>query len=215
VLLTADQLTRILGIAVTDDPAGGGAGGLAIDSSSYGTGDHASQVTPQSCVGVVYTGEQEVYASAGAPDIKTQTFGHLYSGADGPHLVQQTAAVFATAEAARAFLDTSQGQWNSCARGEVQASRGYENGAAYTLGTVQRQGDVIAVSMATNGGENGPDACQQALGARENVVVEARTCETPNITTTYDPTAGWPKDPGWAVPDAERIATAMLDNIQP
>jgi hypothetical protein len=63
------------------------------------------------------------------------------------------------------------------------------------------------VSMATNGGENGPDAGQQALGACENVVVEARTCETPHITTTYDPTAGWPKDPGWAVTDAQRIAT--------
>jgi PknH-like extracellular domain len=72
--------------------------------SSYGTGDHASQVTPQSCVGVMYTGEHEVSATAGAPEIKTQTFGHLYIGADGPHPVQQTAAVFATAEAARAFL---------------------------------------------------------------------------------------------------------------
>ncbi|WP_242453799.1 sensor domain-containing protein [Mycolicibacterium sp. P9-64] len=176
--------------------------------------DTASQVTPKSCVGVVYTGEHEVYAVAGSPELKTQTFGHLYSGADGPHLVQQTAAIFASADDARAFLGSSQAQWNTCARGEVGASLGYENGADYTLGSVQRQGDVIAVSMATNGGENGPDACQQALGVRQNVVVEARTCETPKVTTAFDPAVGWPKDPEWAVPDAERIATAMLDNVK-
>ena len=66
-----------------------------------------------------------------------------------------------------------------------------------------------------NGGENGPDACQQALGAHENVIVETRTCQVPNIVTNYDPVQGWPKDPAWAVPDAERVAKAMLANVKP
>ena len=69
--------------------------------------------------------------------------------------------------------------------------------------------------MATNGGLNGPDACQQAMGVRNNVVVETRTCGVPNVLSTYDPTNGWPRDPGWAVPDAERIAKAMLENVTP
>jgi hypothetical protein len=81
------------------------------------------------------------------------------------------------------------------------------------LGKIQRDGDVVSVAMATNGGENGPDACQQALGVHENVVVEARSCGVPDIVTTYDPNAGWPKDPSWASPYAERIAKAMLENI--
>jgi hypothetical protein len=34
-----------------------------MDSSSYGTSDHAGQVTPPSCVGVVSTGEQDVYGT--------------------------------------------------------------------------------------------------------------------------------------------------------
>ena len=50
---------------------------------------------------------------------------------------------------------------------------------------------------------------------RENVVVETRTCQVPDVITTYDPGRGWPKDPGWAVPDAERVAEAMLENIKP
>ena len=43
------------------------------------------------------------------------------------------------------------------------------------------------VSMATNGGENGPDACQQALGVRDNVIVETRSCQVPDVTTSFDP----------------------------
>jgi hypothetical protein len=40
------------------------------------------------------------------------------------------------------------------------------------------------VPMASNGGENGADACQQALGVHQNVVVEVRTCSTPDATAT-------------------------------
>ena len=83
------------------------------------------------------------------------------------------------------------------------------------LGNVQSEPNLITVTMASNGGLNGPDACQQALGVLDNVVVEARTCEVPDVTTTYDPVRGWPKDPGWAVPDAERVAKAMLENVTP
>nr|WP_248000860.1 sensor domain-containing protein [Mycolicibacterium sp. CBMA 334] len=213
VLLNGRQLTTLLGVTVTDDPSGS-PNGLSLDTSSYGTGDHSSQVTPRSCVGVVYTGEHEVYAPAGLVDLKTQTFGSLYGGANDLHLIQQTAAVFPNAADALAFLETAQTQWDACTRGEVQATLSYENGADYALGSVQRQNDVITVSMAKNDGLNGPDACQQALGVRENVVVEARTCETPQVSTAYDPSAGFPKDPDWAVPDAERIVTAMLGNVR-
>ncbi|MFV8047955.1 sensor domain-containing protein [Mycobacterium sp. 48b] len=116
---------------------------------------------------MVYTGEHAVYNAAGSPALKTQSFGSLYGGADGPHLVQQTAAVFPSTEEARAFLEKSLAQWNSCAPGQVQAILGYENGADYAVGSVERQGDLITVAMAKNDGLNGPDACQQALVVRE------------------------------------------------
>jgi serine/threonine-protein kinase len=61
VLLSADQLSTVLGVEVSNDPSLGGTI-LAMDSSSYGTGDQAGQVTPRSCVGVVFTGEHEVYS---------------------------------------------------------------------------------------------------------------------------------------------------------
>lgn len=218
VLLTADQLTKLLGVSVTTDPAaaGGGSGALAMNSSSYGMSDHSGQVTPRTCVGVVFTGEHDVYASSQPQEIKTQQFGNLYRSTDkGPHLLEQTVAVYPSAAQAQDFLTSSQSQWNTCARSDVDATLGYENGAGYALSKVQRHGDLITVSMATNGGENGPDACQQALGARENVIVETRTCQVPNIVTNYDPVQGWPRNPAWAIPDAERVAKAMLENVRP
>jgi hypothetical protein len=64
-----------------------------------------------------------------------------------------------------------------------------------------------------NGGENGPNACRQALGVSHNVVVESRACEIPDVSGAYDPIQGWAKDPGWATSDAERVAEAMLANV--
>lgn len=218
VLLTADQLTKLLGVSVTTDPAaaGGGSGALAMNSSSYGMSDHSGQVTPRSCVGVVFTGEHDVYAGSEPEEIKTQQFGNLYRSTDkGPHLLEQTVAVYPSTTQAQDFLTTSQSQWSTCAKSVVDATLGYENGAGYALSKVQREGDLITVSMATNGGENGPDACQQALGARENVIVESRTCQVPNIVTNYDPVQGWPRNPAWAIPDAKRVAKAMLENVRP
>lgn len=174
--------------------------------------DHSGQVTPRKCVGVVFTGEHDVYVAADPTAIKTQTFGNLYSASikTGPYLIQQTAAVFSSAEPAQQFLKSSQAQWDTCSRSEVDATLGYENGRGYTLGRVQRQVHLITVTMASNGGETGPDACQQALGVRENVVVETRTCTVPNANVA--PGYG---NPNWATPDAERVAKANLQNVKP
>ena len=214
VLLTADQLTKLLGAAVTSDPSGGGPGGLALNSSSYGMSDHSGQVTPRSCVGVVFTGEHDVYAPAAPSAIKTQTFGTPYGLNEGkPHLVQQTAAVFPSAEVAQQFLVSAEGNWKACANVKVDATFGYESGAGYILGKVLRQDDMITLVMASTtnvGPTNGADACQQALGVRQNVVVEVRTCEAPRLTEP--PTS---PDLAWAVPDAERVARAMLENVKP
>jgi serine/threonine protein kinase len=212
VLLTAAQLSKLLGVTVTSDPAGGGAAGLAINSSSYGMSDHSGQVTPRSCVGVAFTGEHDVYVAADPTAIKTQTYGNLYGGSSnaGPYLLAQTAAVFSSTEQAQQFLNSSQSQWETCSKSEVDARLGFENGRGYTLGPVKRQGDLITVPMASPGGENSPDACQQALGAQENVVVEARTCSVPN-TTAAPPYS----NPNWATHDAERVAKAMLANVKP
>lgn len=73
----------------------------------------------------------------------------------------------------------------------------------------------MTVSMASNGGLNGARACQRAMGVRSNVIFETRTCNRPNIQNSYDPASGWQRNPKWASPVAEKVATAMLQNIGP
>jgi serine/threonine-protein kinase len=211
-LLTVDQLTKALGAKVTSDPSAGGPGGLGLNFSSYGMADHSGQVTPRSCVGVIFTGEHGVYTPAAPSEIKTQTFGTPNGINPGsPHLVQQTAAVFPSAEKAQQLFASSQATWKACAAVKVDATFGYESGAGYSFGGVLAQNEMITLTMASTnnlGPTNGADACQQALGTRENVVVEVRTCEAPNLTAPPD----FP-DVAWAVPDAERVAKAMLANV--
>lgn len=216
-LLSDAQLTRLVGVRVSEDPASrGGGGDMGLDSSSYGTADHSGQVTPRSCVGLVFTGEHDAYSGTNIEQIKTQTFGSLYGGSSGPpYLLQQTAAVFPSAAEAEAFMGRSQKQWDACTANDVDVTLGYENSASYALSSVQRYSDLMTVSMADNGGLHGARACQQAMGVRNNVVVETRSCNVPNIENTYDPAKGWQRNPNWARPIAENIARAMLENILP
>jgi hypothetical protein len=209
VLLTADEMSSQLGVKVTDSVSGAGSATLKMDASSYGTSDHSAQVTPPSCAGVVFIAEQNAYGDTDFQKIKTQTFSPAPTAmsATGPESVEQTAAVFPSADSAGKFVKSSQNQWDVCAKSEVGVVLGFENGRGFTLGNVQRQGDVLTVAMASWGGLNGLHACQQALGARANVVVATRTCEEPSVPT-YRP--GDPVNPGWAVLDAERLARAML-----
>ena len=213
VLLTADEMSSQLGVKVTDSVTGGGSAALKMDASSYGTSDHSAQVTPPSCAGVVFTAEQNAYGGTDFQKIKTQTFSTapMAQSATGPESVEQTAAIFPSADSAGKFVDSSQNQWNVCARSRVDVVLGFENGRGFTLGNVQRQGDVLTVPMASWGGLNGLHACQQALGARSNVVVATRTCEQPSVPG-YRP--GDQVNPAWAVLDAERLARAMLDKVK-
>ena len=77
VLLTAAQLSKLLGADVTDAPgaAGGGVIELSLNASSYGTSDHSRQVTPRACVGVVFTAEHEVYGTTSAKGEVDATLG--------------------------------------------------------------------------------------------------------------------------------------------
>lgn len=211
VLLTADRLSNVLGVDVTNEPSGGVAGILAMNSSSYGTSDHSRQVTPRSCVGIAFTGEHDVFSPAGPPDMKTETFGSLYqTSSKGPYQLSQTAAVFRSAEAALDFMNSSQAQWGACGDSEVQVNLGFENGRGFTTGPAQRDGDLLTISMASPPGLNSADACQQAMGVKLNVVTEARICETPDSITP-----GNGADPDWAKPYAGHVVEAMLDNVIP
>jgi serine/threonine-protein kinase len=208
-LLTATELSSLLSVKVTDNPAGSGAGALAMNSSSYGTSDHSSQVKPQSCTAVAFTGEHDVYGDTAVKAIKTQSYSS-YSNA-GPDTLQQTAAVFPSADSAQKFLSSLQAGWKACANSDVDVTLGFENGRGFKTGGVRHKDDLITISMADNGGMSGAHACQQALGFRTNVIAEVRTCDVPPGIS--NPSV--PADPQWATDDAERLVEAILAKVKP
>ena len=143
----------------------------------------------------------------------------LYCGrsADGCHYLgnhdRATRCRVAPGDGAQQLLTSSEGTWKACASQKVDATFGYESGAGYVFSRVVEQADMITLAMASTnnmGPTNGADACQQALAVRQNVVVEVRTCQAPNLTSPPNS-----PNPAWAVADAERVAEAMLANIKP
>jgi serine/threonine protein kinase len=162
-----------------------GAANLQV-KSTQGLSDNSGNVTPFSCVGVIFGSDRSVYADSGFDAIRDQTLepANYSYNTTGPTEVEQTVAIFPTAQQAQAFLKASQHQWQSCATGQVRYLKpgtDGEGGGTFDLGSVDLRGDVLTVPMISLSNLNGDNACQQALGVRANVVTGARTCLSPNL----------------------------------
>ncbi|WP_375487470.1 serine/threonine-protein kinase PknH/PknJ, partial [uncultured Mycobacterium sp.] len=115
-LLTPEAIGRVTG-----------AGPWQVAETASAPTDHSGLVTPYSCVGVIFTAEQSVYADRGLLALRDQTLKAvpptIYPGKplppDTPEQVQQTAIVFPTVQQAQAVLTASQREWQSCAAGQV------------------------------------------------------------------------------------------------
>lgn len=190
---------------------------MKLEDSSYGMSDNSALVTPQACVGLIFGAEHRVYAGTGFEEMRDQTFRPETYVVDRtispPYVVQQTVAVYPTAQRAQQVLTSSQEQWESCARGTVTEDVPPENSRAFEFGTVRRNDDLLTVSMAANS-YVGASACQQALGVRDNVVVDTRSCNyIEEMAATAFTGDGWPTNPDWAKDDAQRLAQSMLDKV--
>ena len=190
---------------------------MELEDSIYGMSDHSALVTPQACVGVIFGAEHHVFAETGFEQMRNQTFRpqtYVYDERiSPPWVVEQTVAVFPTAEEAQAVLTSSQDQWQSCANSVVTEDVPPENSREFSFGPVVRAGELLTVPMVANS-HVGAQACRQVLGIRENVVVVTRSCN--NIEETSEMAlggGGWPTDPDWATNDAERLAQVMLDKV--
>ncbi|WP_460359114.1 serine/threonine-protein kinase PknH/PknJ [Mycobacterium sp. ZZG] len=211
-LLTPEEITSLTGGAFTGDPPN--VGSVELVSSSQGTSDNARTVDPPACAGVIYGAEQQVYENSGFEAIRNQTLGKTISDIDD--LVEQTAVVFPTAEAAQAIVDSSTTQWQQCALGHptayssessVDQDLGYERGFSWYFTTVTDRAGLITLRMSAVDNLNGSaPACQVAMGSRDNVVIKVKTC----FDTDTNPRRS---DPAVAGDYAERIASTMRDRV--
>jgi serine/threonine protein kinase len=151
ILLTPDEVNGILG---TYGMRGNQrVGQMKVDQSTYGMADNSSLVKPPSCVGVVFGAEHEVYADTGSNAMRDQTFTKEFyltpTIGNAPAALEQTVIVFPSGEQAQAVVASAQSQWRSCAGGEVGQSVPPEDAYTWKLGSVERQGDLLTVPMAS------------------------------------------------------------------
>jgi serine/threonine protein kinase len=192
---------------------------MVVTNSSYGMSDHANQVDPPSCVGVIFGADPSVYNGTGFEAIRDQTL-DVSSYTTGDQ-IEQTVVVFPTAEQAQAVLTSQTNQWRACAnrpnpypppaRALQIGQRHGEGGYSWTLADVQVGDDLITVKMAGYDNEAGIDqVCQQALGVRASVVIKTKACQ--DISQSY---RGNPvfTDTSMAGDYAELLANTMLNRV--
>ncbi|OBI18303.1 hypothetical protein A5712_00330 [Mycobacterium sp. E2327] len=192
---------------------------MIVSSSSYGMSDNAGQVDPPTCVGVIFGADHSVYNGTGYQEIRDQTLDP--SSYTVGHQVEQTVVVFTTAEQAQAVLESQTKQWRACASlpssvpgtaGLQVGQRHGEGGYTWTLANVATTDSLTTVKMAGYDNEAGSDqACQQALGARDNVVVKIKACQEIHLSMGSSPIF---TDTSAAGDYGARLAKAMLDKVK-
>jgi serine/threonine protein kinase len=206
VMLTAAEINTLVA-ASSADPL------LQEQQVTHGMLNNANLVTPRECVGVMFTGEHAVFEGTGFTAMRNQVL-QQSPGAFSTHgleQVQQSVVVFSSPDQAQAVLTSSQQQWGSCAGKQIRrgtVGQNGENGLTFDLGTVRENKGVLSVVMVANSQESTGASCQQVMAVKANVVVEVRSCRTP------EPPPGELEAPLSSVhKDAEPLASAMLDKI--
>jgi hypothetical protein len=122
-------------------------------------------------LGAFLSAQTPVYQGSGS-----NAASYEYLRKPGPAFVQQAAVSFPSADLALAFLKTSVGKWRACAGQTVNNSVNGQN-QTWTFGNLV--GDVLAITLVrTQQGGNGY-ACQHALSAALNVILDVSACATP------------------------------------
>lgn len=186
---------------------------LQAQQATYGMLNDTNLVSPQECVGIVFTGEHAVFAGTGFTAMRNQILQHQTGGyaTHGLTQVQQSVVAFPSSDQANAVLTSSQQQWTSCAAGRVRrgtVGQNGENSLTFDFGTVREHDGVLSVVMVANSQESTGAACQQVMAAKANIVVEVRSCRDP------EPPPGELEAPLESVhKDATPLVNAMLDKI--
>lgn len=157
VLLGLDEVRSILdmpGLAETKSGSGG---------SGEAGGD--ANADPAECVGAVAPGIDTVYDDSGASGFQRASF----SDSSTATMVEQVAAEFRSASAARAFVADSREQWQKCAgkRFSVTASSG---SLTWDIGTPGGTADRVTLENTITTGPGVPQA--RIMAVRGKTVIE-------------------------------------------
>lgn len=126
-------------------------------------------ISNPNCAGVLGTALEVVYAGSGHTAVRDQAF----SLEQPKYFIAQTAVLFSSPDRARAFMDSSADKWSRCV-GQTFSISGASGDERWTVGAADRSESEVTQRATAEGA--GGYACQHALRAVANAVVEALTC---------------------------------------
>jgi hypothetical protein len=144
---------------------------MELMDSADDMADHRSDISDPQCLGALYNAEESVYEDTGWTDVADQVI--TEPDDDSSHWVEQTAVRFPSADRAAAFVKSSANQWEDCIGKSVVVDDGeYEfnwifEGISIDNGTISQK----ARQTDSDGW-----ACDHAMAAAADVVVEASVC---------------------------------------
>lgn len=187
---------------------------MQVEQTTHGMLNNQNLVTPQSCVGMIFTGERASFADTGYRAMQTQQFGQpaSYYEVGGLQRVSETVVIYESAEQAHSVFAATQRQWQACAGNEVRSEsvgQNGENNRNFDVGQVVQVGDhTLSIPMVANSQLSGGSACEQVMAVRANVVVGVRACRYPE-----PPPGDYNADVSSVRSDATPLASAMIDKI--
>jgi hypothetical protein len=126
------------------------------------------------CLGAFEPLEEAVYGPSNPTAMRSEVL-HT-SGTDPAHRVVQAVASFASAEKARAFVESSAEKWRSCAGQNVTLTGANGKANEWAVGNVT--GAAPRITQVRTQNEGGGRTCQHTLSAVSDVVIDVQACGT-------------------------------------
>jgi serine/threonine kinase PknH len=134
--------------------------------------ENASGVSNQQCVGTFESLESVAYGGfAGLQGVRGQAYSASAGGGDPAQHGYQGVALFATADQAAAFVQTSLTQWQACAGQSITVTDA-QSSTDWTFGTLEGQPPKIWMTRTATEGRT----CHHVLAASGNVVIDVVAC---------------------------------------
>jgi|SRR6478735_2805978 len=159
-LLTADEVNVVMGSR-----------DIALVDSAEDMADHSSGISDPGCLGALYNAEEDVYQASGWTDVADQVLTEPQDDSD--HWVEQTVVQFPSHQHALDFFNKSVRDWTNCIGKDVMVDDGENQFNWHFEGIGISDNMMTQTSRQSNGGDW---ACQHALGAVGDYIVETSAC---------------------------------------
>lgn len=165
-LLAPDRVDKIVG---SQD--------IEVSDSATTLDDNQSNISDPECLGALYNAEQSVYDGTGWTGVADQVLADQVDDEDAEqgHWVQQSVVEFGSAQQALDFFDRSVQKWTNCIGKHVTVNDA-DSEFVFSIEGIGIDGHMM--SQTARQRDAGDWACQHALGAATNHIVEVMACST-------------------------------------